>query len=352
MGRWLSAQIRGRSPGPLTVSIFVVVMTSLCFAIVLPYIPLFLPLSVALCCCSFLTIVFLWVAFWTEPGIILPRWAMDRADVERHDMVYFGGLKPIPIIRGRLAGERGAGGGRGEGGERGAGGDQPPPPYTQIYDRVDVKGARWCFTCGIFRPLDAHHCSLCGHCVGHFDHHCGAVGNCIGARNHRYFLGLLFFGASASCIALASTALRLHQLVGARAFSAGFVFALLLSFLLACVSLQLTGFWASSCGIAVSGRTTKTLMVGGEQRAAGATGRSFFRLCCLPDRWATSEDRVGLDSMRNEEVVPERYALPDGFLGESPQVVQGKREPGPRAEAHQLQRDSRMPDERDSFLVV
>jgi hypothetical protein len=332
-GRCWSPQLRERFPGPLTVTLFIVVMLSLSFAIVLPYLPrhLFLPLSISLSSCCALSIVSLWLAFWTDPGIILPRWAMANREIEAHDMKYFAGQRPTPVVKGKLVCERGNGNGNVE---------VHPPPISETYRKVDVKGARWCFTCGIFRPLDAHHCGQCGHCVGHFDHHCGAVGNCIGARNHRYFLGLLFFGASASVIALASTALRLHQLVGARAFSAGFVFALLLSLLLSCVSLQLTGFWASSCGIAVVGRTTKTLMVDKEQRTA-IVGRSFFRMCCLAERWAESQDRVELDLTRNEEVIPERYALPDGFLDGGPQVLKVRQ-----------QEESRLPDEHDSFLVV
>ena len=58
---------------------------------------------------------------------------------------------------------------------------------------VDQKYKKYCKRCKAFKPLRAHHCSICGRCVIKMDHHCPWVNNCIGIGNHKLFLLFLLW---------------------------------------------------------------------------------------------------------------------------------------------------------------
>ncbi|KAG2438364.1 hypothetical protein HYH02_010819 [Chlamydomonas schloesseri] len=180
---------------------------------------------------------------------------------------------------------------------------------------------KYCVTCHIWRPERAHHCSVCGGCMAHFDHHCGVVGNCVAHLNHRFFASFMLLAQIAALLTIGGCAWRLKNdgFPGASSWSNVETYLLLLLALVAAYHVFMLGFGAMHCVFLMCDMTTKEMI----------NGFAVFRrnLPCLPSgsrspaRLARAWRHMLLGPVR---LRPRAFAaIADGVCGRDPDQLPG-----------------------------
>lgn len=165
---------------------------------------------------------------------------------------------------------------------------RPPPRAREVLVRGRAVKLKYCFTCKLFRPPRASHCSLCDNCVERFDHHCPWVGNCVGRRNYRSFytfvVSLAFLCVWVLACALARLALeaRAGGLAAALRAQPGSALAAAVCFLAVWSLLGLAGFHTY---LAAAERTTNEDIKGSFGGRRGERANPYSRGGACANCW-------------------------------------------------------------------